>query len=56
MKIMKKLNIIGQNIKGQVQQVKGKIEVAHGQPIKGNIDKIRGKINVVGADIRNKID
>jgi len=56
MKIMKKLNIIGQNIKGQVQQIKGRVEVANGQPVKGTIDKIRGKINVVTADIRNKLD
>lgn len=56
MKIMKKLNIIGQNIKGQIQQVKGRVEIANGQPVKGTIDKIRGKINVVTADIRNKLD
>lgn len=55
MKVMKKLNIIGQNIKGQIQQVKGRAEVANDQPVKGTIDKTRGKINVAIADIRNKI-
>lgn len=56
MKIMKKLNIVGQNIKGQIQQVKGRMEVANGQPVKGTIDKTRGKIDVATAHIRNKLD
>ena len=54
MNIMKKLNIIGQNVKGQIQQVKGKIEVANDQPVKGTIDKIKGKINVTASEIRQK--
>lgn len=53
---MKKLNIIGQNVKGQIQQVKGRMEVANGQPVKGTIDKIRGKINIATADIRSELD
>ena len=56
MKIVKKVSIIGQNVKGQIQQVKGRVEVANGQPVKGTIDKTRGKINVTTADIRNKLD
>ncbi len=55
MNIKTKLKIIGQNVKGQAQQVKGRVEVASGQRVKGTIDKIRGKANVIGADIRNKI-
>lgn len=53
---MKKLHIIGQNVKGQIQQVKGRMEVANGQPVKGAIDKTRGKVNVAIAKIRNKVD
>jgi len=56
MKIAKKLDILGQKIKGKTQQVKGGIEIASGHPIKGRVDKIRGKINEMSADIRNKID
>ena len=56
MNIKTKLNIIGQNVKGQAQQVKGRVEVASGQRVKGTVDKIRGKANVIGANIRNKLE
>lgn len=56
MKITRKLNIIGQKVKGKSQQVKGAIEDASGQHVKGKVDKLRGKTNVFVADIRNKID
>lgn len=56
MKIMNKLNIVGQKIKGEAQQIKGKIESASGQHIKGTIDTIRGKTNVAVAEIKKVID
>lgn len=56
MKIKRKLNIISQKLKGNAQQIKGKIEDASGHHVKGTIDKIRGKSNVFVADIRNKVD
>ncbi|MFA6889274.1 MAG: hypothetical protein WC254_07305 [Candidatus Woesearchaeota archaeon] len=52
---MKNLNIIGQRVKGQLQQVKGTIEDASGQHLKGKVDKLRGKTNVFIADIRNNL-
>lgn len=52
---MKNLNIIGQKVKGQLQQVKGAIEDASGQHLKGKVDKLRGKANVFIADIRNNL-
>lgn len=51
---MGKLNIVSQKLKGKIQQVKGKIEVASGQHIKGNIDKLRGKANEIEADMKMK--
>lgn len=56
MKIKNKLNIIGQKVKGQIQQVKGNIENESGQHIKGAIDKLRGKANVIEADLRDKFE
>ena len=56
MKITRKLNIIGQKVKGQSQQVKGSIEDASGQHIKGKVDKLRGKANVFEADLKMKVD
>lgn len=53
---MGKLNIVSQKVKGKVQQVKGKIEVASGQHIKGNIDKLRGKANEISADVKMKVE
>ncbi len=51
---MGKLDIMGQKIKGEAQQVKGRIEDATGQHVKGTVDKIKGQANVVIADIRDK--
>lgn len=56
MKLKRKADIIGQNIKGHAQQAKGEMEARHGQHVKGAVDKIRGKINEAVADIRNKTD
>lgn len=53
---MGKIQIMGQKIKGQAQEVKGKIEVAVGEPIHGTIDKVRGKANILAANIKMKID
>lgn len=53
---MKKLNTIGQKVKGQFQQVKGIIEGASGQHLKGKVDKLRGKANVFIADIRDNLN
>lgn len=55
MDIKTKLNIIGQKVKGQAQQIKGKIENASGQHVKGAIDTVRGKANVIEANLRNKL-
>ena len=52
---MTQLDNVGQKLKGKLQQIKGKIEVASGQHMKGNIDKLRGKANVFGADIKMKV-
>lgn len=54
--IMGKINDIGQKIKGNMQQVKGKIEDTTGQHLKGKIDEIRGKANVFEADLKIKAD
>ena len=56
MKIKRKLNIIGQKVKGKSQQVKGSIEDASGQHIKGTIDRVRGKVNVAEAEIKDKVE
>ncbi|MDO8610302.1 MAG: hypothetical protein Q7R95_07165 [bacterium] len=53
---MSKTNIIGQKIKGNIQQIKGKVEYKSGQHVKGTVDTIRGKANVIGSDIRNKVE
>ena len=54
--IMVKINDIGQKIKGNMQQVKGKVEDVSGQHLKGKIDEIRGKANVFVADSKMKVD
>jgi uncharacterized protein YjbJ (UPF0337 family) len=54
--IMVKINDIGQKIKGNIQQVKGKAEDVSGQHLKGKIDEIRGKANVLAADSKMKVD
>ncbi|MFS8159705.1 MAG: hypothetical protein ACMG6E_05735 [Candidatus Roizmanbacteria bacterium] len=54
-KIMEKLDITGQKIKGQAQQIKGKIEKATGNTVGGTVDQIKGKANVAIADIRSKV-
>jgi uncharacterized protein YjbJ (UPF0337 family) len=56
MKVMRRLHIVGQNLKGRAQEVKGEIEIASGNKVKGTIDKIRGKANIVIADIKNKVE
>jgi uncharacterized protein YjbJ (UPF0337 family) len=53
---MGKISNIAQKAKGNIQQVKGKIEDATGQHLKGKIDKIRGKVNVFEADLKNRAD
>lgn len=53
---MNKINIIGQKIKGKVQQFKGRIEDASGHPVKGAISKIKGKANEISADVKMKIE
>jgi uncharacterized protein YjbJ (UPF0337 family) len=53
---MGKIQNIGQKIKGQAQEVKGKIEVAVGEPINGTIDKVKGRANIIAADIKTKIN
>lgn len=50
------INNIGQKIKGNLQQVKGKIESATGQGVKGKISEIRGKANVLEADLKMKVE
>jgi uncharacterized protein YjbJ (UPF0337 family) len=54
--IMGKINDVGQKVKGNIEQVKGKIEDATGQHLKGKIDEIRGKVNVLEADLKMKVD
>ena len=54
--IMGKINNVGQKIKGNLQQLKGKIEIATGQHVRGKISEIRGKANVVAADIKAKTE
>lgn len=54
-KIMGKLNLISQKLKGKGQQFKGRIEVATGHSMRGNIDKLKGKTNEIAADIKMKI-
>jgi len=53
---MGKLDIVGQKIKGKIQQAKGEVEIASGQHIKGNIDKLRGKANEIEADTKMKLE
>jgi uncharacterized protein YjbJ (UPF0337 family) len=53
---MVKINNIGQKIKGNMQQVKGKVEDVSGQHLKGKIDEIRGKANVFAADSKMEVD
>lgn len=53
---MRKIQIIGQNIKGQAQEIIGKIEVAVGEPIHGNIDILKGKANKMVANVKDKIE
>jgi uncharacterized protein YjbJ (UPF0337 family) len=53
---MVKINDIGQKIKGNMQQVKGKIEYASDQHLKGKIDEISGKANVLESDLKMKED
>ena len=53
---MVKSNDIRQKIKGNMQQVKGKIEDATGQHLKGKIDEISGKANVFESDLKMKED
>ena len=49
------LDNVSQKLKGQAQQVKGKLEDASGQHGKGNIDKLRGKANEFEADMKMKV-
>ena len=53
--IMGKIDNVGQKIKGNVQQMKGKIEKATGQPLKGKISELRGKANVFEANLKMKV-
>lgn len=53
---MRKLEIIGQKLKGKGQQLKGDIELKTGHRVRGSIDKIKGKANEEIADIRNAFD
>ena len=55
MKIMKTLNIVGQKVKGEAQNIKGKIEVKSGQRVKGTVDQVKGKINIASADIKSEM-
>jgi uncharacterized protein YjbJ (UPF0337 family) len=53
---MGKIQIIGQKIQGEAEQLKGRIEDATGQHVKGTIDQLRGKANVIEADVKMKIE
>ena len=56
MNAITKLKITGQKLKGNIQQIKGDIEIKSGQRVKGTIDKVRGKANVIEADLKNTLE
>lgn len=53
---MTNIDTVGKKLKGKLQQVQGKIEVATGHQIKGNVDQLRGKATELEADIESNID